>query len=135
MRRGAVYFSDEYAVLVFRDQELDPESHIAFTRRFGEVHIYPDLKFPEHPELALIANMRKGRMDDGSVRRVTEVWHPDSTWLERPPSHAILAARGLMGVDHGRRKGRVGLGHRFVAGGGAHLALGHRIIIAISGSR
>jgi taurine dioxygenase len=85
----------DHCVLVFRNQELDPESHIAFTKWFGEIYVYPQADVPGYPELTLIANMRKEQMDDGVTRRVTEVWHPDSTWLERPPSHAILAAKEL----------------------------------------
>jgi taurine dioxygenase len=85
----------EHCVLVFRDQALDPDSHVAFARRFGEVHAYPKLDDAERRELVLIANMPSGRHADGGTRKVTEVWHADSTWLERPPAHAILAAREL----------------------------------------
>src|ERR1700690_3516744 len=56
----------EHCVLVFRNQDLDPESHIAFTKWFGEIYVYPREDVPGFPELTLIANMRKGEMADGT---------------------------------------------------------------------
>ena len=85
----------EHHVLVFRNQDLDSDSQVAFAKMFGELFVYPHLDIDGYPELALIANMRKEQMDDGKTRRVTEVWHADSTWFESPPGHAILVAKEL----------------------------------------
>src|SRR6202012_5715607 len=31
----------EHSVIFFRDQRITPEQHLAFGRRFGELHIHP----------------------------------------------------------------------------------------------
>ena len=40
----------DYLVLVFRDQDLTPPQHIAFSERFGPLDIHPadDAVLPEH---------------------------------------------------------------------------------------
>ena len=42
-------FADHH-VLVFRDQVLSRESHKAFARRFGEIHIHPSKKHAKTPQ-------------------------------------------------------------------------------------
>ena len=39
----------EHQVIFFRDQDLTIEQHIEFGRRFGDLHIYPNV--PSHPEV------------------------------------------------------------------------------------
>jgi taurine dioxygenase len=90
----------EHAVLVVRDQSLDPGAQAAFTSRFGELYMHGG-PIEGHPELLLIANMLKARIhaDDDRVRKVTEVWHADYTFWEVPPALLVLAAQEL--PDHG----------------------------------
>jgi taurine dioxygenase len=85
----------EHHVLAFRDQSLDPPSQIAFMRRFGPVIVYPGDEQQECPEVRTLANSPSGRMRDGRVRKVTEVWHSDSSYWEAPPGHALLVAKEL----------------------------------------
>ena len=43
----------EHLVLVFREQQLSPEAHIAFSRHFGDLDRHealPRYRHPEHPE-------------------------------------------------------------------------------------
>lgn len=73
-------------VVVFHDQELTPEAHKAFGRRFGELHTHPAARGPEgHPEILLLQN-------SGKEKTITEVWHSDVTCEQRPPSVSILRA-------------------------------------------
>jgi len=79
----------EYGVLVFRDQDLTPESHKAFGMRFGPLHTHPAAPGPEgHPEILLLRNA-------GKDQTITEVWHSDVTCEKCPPSLSILRALEL----------------------------------------
>jgi taurine dioxygenase len=83
----------EHGVLVFREQDLTPESHKAFGMRFGPLHTHPAAPGPEgHPEILLLQNA-------GKDKTITEVWHSDVTCEKRPPSLSIL--RALQLPDYG----------------------------------
>jgi len=97
-----------HSVLVFRHQDLDPDSQIALAKRFGEIYLYdrgilPRFGHTDRPELADKAELaiinNSGRtkevMTDGSRRKPTEFWHADSTWVECPPAHSFLAVKEL----------------------------------------
>lgn len=76
----------EHGVVVFRGQDLEPESHKAFGCRFGDLHTHPAAPGPEgHPEIVLLRNA-------GKDKTITEVWHSDVTCDQRPPSVSILRA-------------------------------------------
>ena len=75
-----------HLVLVFRNQRLAIDDHIAFGRRFGELHTHP--AFPGvdgHAEVLPISNR-------GKDKTITEVWHSDVSCDTRPPSISILRA-------------------------------------------
>ena len=75
-----------HQVLVFRGQDIDSEQHIAFGRRFGELHVHPAFSgVDRHPEILLIKN-------EGKAETITEVWHSDVSCDERPPSISVLRA-------------------------------------------
>lgn len=79
----------KHQVLVFRDQDMTINDHLALGRRFGELHWHP--KFPgvkEHPEVLPISNR-------GKSETITEVWHSDVSCDEQPPSISILRAINL----------------------------------------
>ena len=45
----------KWGVLVFRDQDLSRDQHVALGSKFGELHVHPMYKDQkEHPELSLI---------------------------------------------------------------------------------
>ncbi len=74
-----------YQVIFFRDQELDPESHIRFARQFGELeppHPFFD-QIPEHPQVSVLEN-------DEARKPVTNIWHTDVTWRDKPPMGSVL---------------------------------------------
>jgi taurine dioxygenase len=76
----------EHGVLVFHGQDLTPEAHKAFGRRFGDLHTHPAAPGPDgHPEILLLRN-------SGKEKTITEVWHSDVTCEQRPPSVSILRA-------------------------------------------
>lgn len=78
----------ENLVIFFRDQEMTPREHIAFGRRFGELHLHPAAPHePGHPELMIIA------ADENSSRANGEAWHTDVSCDPEPPMGSILYIR------------------------------------------
>src|SRR5262245_17938340 len=52
----------EKGILLFRDQDITREQHIAFSRRFGELDTHDSLprdRHPDYPELLLVTNIPK----------------------------------------------------------------------------
>jgi alpha-ketoglutarate-dependent 2,4-dichlorophenoxyacetate dioxygenase len=91
---------NQYSVLVFRDQDLDDNNHIAFTRLFGELE-EDHVAFYSHGKINYIGHV--GNIDDAdrklenanrSVKSQTgnEMWHSDSSFREVPSIHSILFA-------------------------------------------
>jgi len=88
--RGAF---DRHSVLVFRDQDLTPEQHVAFSRRFGPlmVHVFTEDLLDGHPEIYRLSNVvvdgvRQGRPDAG------QYWHSDLTYETRPSLGSVMYA-------------------------------------------
>jgi taurine dioxygenase len=73
---------ERHSVLVFHDQELTPEQHIAFSRRFGPLMV------PEIYRLSnvVIDGVRQGRPDAG------QYWHSDLTYEENPSLGSVMYA-------------------------------------------
>ncbi len=86
---------ERYLVLLFRDQQLAPEQHIAFSRHFGplEVHVLDQYHASRNPEIFVLSNVGP----DGKPNRVhpdrgTLVWHTDASFQRRPAHATILYA-------------------------------------------
>ncbi|NNL66270.1 MAG: taurine dioxygenase [Myxococcales bacterium] len=76
----------EHHVLLFRDQKLTPDQQVAFGARFGDLYVHPIVPHIEgHPEVIEIFNL-------GKQRTITEVWHSDVSFAERPPMASALYA-------------------------------------------
>ncbi|RMD61602.1 MAG: taurine dioxygenase [Alphaproteobacteria bacterium] len=77
----------EYAVLVFRDQRLDPAALAAFAGRFGPLGRYPfAAPLPGHPHVVPIIKEAHQTTNFGGM------WHSDTAYLERPPLGSALYA-------------------------------------------
>ena len=97
---------DEYAVLVFRDQNISDEEQIAFTRHFGELESYAS---PGHirkradqrlgPGIADFSNLDKDGRIMSAEDRVwffklgDRLWHSDSSFRPVPAKYSILSGR------------------------------------------
>ncbi len=82
----------EKSVIVFRDQKLLPEQHIAFSRRFGElaIHVVDQFLLPGHPEILVLSNKKR---DDGSpvgFEDAGRYWHSDVSYAEEPALGSML---------------------------------------------
>ncbi|HEV7635572.1 MAG TPA: TauD/TfdA family dioxygenase, partial [Bradyrhizobium sp.] len=75
----------ENLVIFFRDQHITPQQHLAFGRRFGELHIHPAAPHEgEDPALMKIY------ADKDSPRANGEGWHTDVSCDAEPPMGSIL---------------------------------------------
>lgn len=88
----------EHLVLVFRDQDVSDEQHVAFTRNFGdlEVHHQKIIKSTHVPEIFKVGNVDdEGRLippANETVRQLTSArrWHTDSSFREIPSMGSLL---------------------------------------------
>jgi taurine dioxygenase len=87
---------DRHAVLVFRDQKLAPEQHIAFSRRFGplQVNVRSEFNKPGYPELYIVSNVLVDGKPIGS-RDAGRYWHSDICYVEKPSRASLLYAREI----------------------------------------
>ncbi|MFD6422870.1 TauD/TfdA dioxygenase family protein [Streptomyces sp. NPDC060198] len=83
-------------ILLVRGQDMTPEQHIAFTRRFGEVFAYTRSQFndAEYPEILILSNLTKDGKPIGSAYS-GRVWHSDGAYLPEPPVGSMLYAREI----------------------------------------
>jgi taurine dioxygenase len=74
----------EHKVLFFPDQSLEPEAHLAFARRLGEIDIAAfGPKHPDHPEMTVLDQ-------EAPTGQGADAWHTDNTYVDRPPSFTVL---------------------------------------------
>ena len=90
---SAAQFDDIHAaflkhhVIFFHNQQLTPEQHIAFGKRWGTLNIHPYVKgMADHPEILEIIKEPSERINFGGG------WHSDMSFLEVPALGSILHA-------------------------------------------
>jgi taurine dioxygenase len=86
---------NDHLVLRFRDQRLDDNALVAFSRRFGELDMAPTPAPGERmvvtlPEVAVISNIVVGGKAVGSLGNSELVWHQDMSYNELPPKASLL---------------------------------------------
>ncbi|MCG8544385.1 MAG: TauD/TfdA family dioxygenase [Alphaproteobacteria bacterium] len=78
----------DHQVIFLRDQNLTPESHMVFARRFGELDIHPFAAgLSEHPEVMPVVKEASDRAGNFGG-----TWHSDVTFYEKPALGSILYA-------------------------------------------
>lgn len=80
----------ENGVAVLRDQELSPDQHIAFARRWGGIDVNPF--FPTSSGWPEIAEVRKAETQRDNIGGG---WHTDHSFDQVPAMGSILVARVL----------------------------------------
>ena len=87
----------EHLVLIFPAQDITPEQHIAFSRRFGELDRHealPHYRHPDHPEILMVTNHRiNGRPSE--TRNTGRQWHIDLSYTLRPSLGALLHCKEI----------------------------------------
>jgi len=83
----------EHQVIVFRDQTLTPEQHIAFSAHFGphEIHISKKFLLEDHPEVLVLSN-RKANGEYIGVENAGDYWHSDLSYMDKPSLGSLLYA-------------------------------------------
>jgi taurine dioxygenase len=75
----------DHQVIFFRNQNLTPEQHLSFGRKFGTLNVHEFVKAMDgHPEIIIVAK------DPGDTRNFGGGWHSDVTYLEEPAMGSIL---------------------------------------------
>lgn len=81
---------EQFLVIVFRDQDLTPEQHKAFSRYFGEL-----TELPQAPTYGDHKDMQEVRREADEPENVVpsfEHFHTDSPFLPRPPKCIVMRA-------------------------------------------
>jgi taurine dioxygenase len=81
-------------VVVFRNQRLSNENHVAFSRRFGEleVHIVKKYLLPDYPEILLVSNIRDEKGEHIGLADAGFTWHSDVSYRKHPSRCSLLYA-------------------------------------------
>lgn len=80
----------DYNVIFFRDQNLTPEQHRAFTLRFGEVVVNPVYKHVDgYPDIMPVVKEANDKYIIG------DTWHTDMSYMEEPPLGSLLYGRDI----------------------------------------
>lgn len=83
----------ENCVLLFRNQKLTPDQHIAFSRRFGELehHMLKDFLMEGYPELYVLSNIKSGSKPIGRAG-AGQYWHTDLCYTAEPSMGSVMYA-------------------------------------------
>lgn len=88
---------NRYSVLLLPDQQISPEQHVTFSRRFGDLekHVLKEDLLPGTPEVYVLSNKGFGRAKAGWF------WHTDLSYQKVPSKASFLYGREVpsMGGD------------------------------------
>jgi taurine dioxygenase len=95
---------NRHSVLVFRDQALDEEQHIAFSRRFGalEEHVLYQYLHPKYPEIFVVSNVKDETGRNVGAYDAGRYWHTDLSYMAVPSRGSILYAMEIPHADDGK---------------------------------
>lgn len=78
----------DYGVIFLRDQQLTPDQHIEFARRWGEINVNRFFRAVEsHPQIAEVLK------EPGQKTNIGSSWHTDHSYDQVPAMGSILYAR------------------------------------------
>ena len=87
----------DHHVLVFRDQPITPDQHVAFSRRFGplEIHVLHQFHLEGHPEILIVSNIKKADGEPLGLGDAGAYWHSDISYKPHPSLGSLLHAQEL----------------------------------------
>jgi taurine dioxygenase len=82
-----------HSILLFRELKMSPKQHVAFTQRFGPLHIMQPLEMnlPDHPEVFVVSNAVQMGKPIG-LKRAGEGFHSDGEDKKIPNAGSFLYA-------------------------------------------
>jgi len=86
---------DQYPILIFQEQSLDPHQFLAFARLFGKIEIDSHVQqfaHPNLPELIYLSNRDANNNPDPKSADRGSAWHSDSSYKADPCAHTALYA-------------------------------------------
>lgn len=91
---------NEHSVLVFREQSLQPDDLVRFSRKFGalEIHVLDQYLHPGHPEVLVISNIVENGKQIG-IADAGRYWHSDLSYMAEPSRGSILYAIEIPSED------------------------------------
>lgn len=86
-------FLESDGLLVFRNQRITPEQHIAFSKRFGPlmIHVLDKFLLPGHPEILRVSNVIENGEPIG-LGDAGRIWHSDLSYTAEPSLGSLLYA-------------------------------------------
>src|SRR5688572_6955383 len=89
----------EHGILLFRDTNLAPEQHIAFSRQFGplESHVVGEFNLANHPEIFVVSNVKEEGKLKGAVY-AGQYWHSDLSYMTKPSMGSLLLCREMPAI-------------------------------------
>lgn len=94
---------NRYCVLVFREQKITEEQHIAFSRRFGALqeHVLYQYLHPKYPEIFVVSNVKDDCGRHVGAYDAGRYWHTDLSYMAVPSRGSILYAIEIPHADDG----------------------------------
>lgn len=87
----------EYSVIRLRQQALNDQQLVEFSRRFGELDVAPPNEtqrqsLDQHPEILVVSNIKEDGAAIGVLGNAEAQWHTDMSYIETPPKASLLYA-------------------------------------------
>jgi len=91
----------DHSLLVFRDQHLTPDQHVAFSERWGAIkgHILTQYLLPGYEGLLVVSNKKDAQGEPVGIEDAGRYWHTDVSYEPVPPMGSLLY--GLEVPDEG----------------------------------
>lgn len=85
---------DRYGVIVLRNQTLNPEQQLFYSRRFGPLdrYVLERYNLPSHPDIFVVSNVVDKNGRPIGLADAGRYWHTDMWVKQRPPRGSILYA-------------------------------------------
>lgn len=82
----------DHSLLVFRDQNLTPDQHVAFSQRWGEIkgHILTQYLLPGYEGLLVVSNKKDDQGEPVGIEDAGRYWHTDVSYEPVPPMGSLL---------------------------------------------
>lgn len=81
----------KHSILLIRDQNLTPDQHVSFAKRFGELdrHVLAENLMPGQPEIFVVSNIKENGEFIGRAK-AGWFWHSDFSYQEIPAQASIM---------------------------------------------